>query len=194
MLFASSRTDSESIRLDDTWALGYDGRRFRPLVKLIDWLVIVLGAFALLTGLLALLGSLYTTDGEGIDGLGGSGIGLHRWQLAVLLVAFTGLVVLNLTGSRRAQRVSSRVTLVLAMFAFVGWWWAEIDVLLTPTNIDAASIALGGGTILTRVSLVLQMAVGLLMFTAAFPLAAVLSARRRRSIFRRRRPPSDVSQ
>ena len=62
------------------------------------------------------------------------------------------------------------------MVALVGWAWAAIDD-LTPTNIDAIDIlTLGGGMILTGISFGLQIGVGLLMFTAAFPLAAVLSA------------------
>jgi hypothetical protein len=158
MLFASYRADSESIGLLS---------RFRPLATLIDWLVVVVGALALLTGLLAVLGSLYTADGEGI----------HRWggQLVVLLVVFAGLVALHFIGSRWVRRVSSLITLGVGMVALVGWAWAVIDD-LTPTNTDFDSLTLGGGMILTGISLGLQIGVGLLMFTAAFPLAAVLSA------------------
>jgi polyferredoxin len=128
------------------------------LVTLIDRLVIVLGALALFTGLLA----------------------FRHWQFVVLLVTFTGLVALHFTGHRRVRWVSSLLAVVVALVALVAWWWAVIDDLSTQTNNDADSIALGGGVILTGVSLGLQIFVGLLMFAAACPLAAFLSALRRR--------------
>jgi hypothetical protein len=164
MLFASSGTaDSESIR------------PYHPVVTLINWLVLILSALALLTGLLALLGSLYTTEGQGIYRSDANGYPLRHWQLVLVLVVFTGLVALNFTGSRRVRRVSSLVAVVFALFASVAWWWAAIDDLQTQTYVSANDIALGVGMILTAFSLGLQIAVGLLMFTAAFPLAFVLS-------------------
>jgi hypothetical protein len=152
--------------------------RVRTPVSSIDWAVVVLGSAAVLAGLLAMLGSLYTTDRDTTRRWGTNGHDLQRWQLLVLLVIFAGLVVANFTAGRRVRRVGSLLVVAIALFGLVAWWWAAIDDLLGQTYISVGHIALGGGTLFTGVSLGLQIVVGVLMFTAAFPLAGERSATR----------------
>jgi hypothetical protein len=149
--------------------------RFRSPVAMIDWLVIILGASALLAGVAALFGSLYSDDGGAI-GWGARGDLVRRWQLVVVLVAFTGLLVVNLVGTPRVRKVSSLLALGVSLTSLVWWWWGAVSDLLAQTYISVDTISLGGGLVFTGISLGLQIAAGLLMFTAAFPLAAERSA------------------
>jgi hypothetical protein len=152
--------------------------RFWPPVALIDWLVVVFGAAALLAGLIAMLGTLYTTDREAVVEWGAGGHNLRRWQLAAILIAFAALVVSNFTASRRIRRAGSLLVVAIALFGLVAWWWDAIAELLAQEYIAVSHIGLGGGMIFTGVSLVLQLLVGVLMFTAAFPLAGERSTTR----------------
>ena len=145
-----------------------DRNRFRSPVAMIDWLIILLGGLALLAGLVALFGSLYTTE-DGSAGWGERGDLLRRWQLVVVLAVFAGLVALNFAGTQRVRKVTSLLALAVALSALVGWWWGAVSDLLAQTYISVGRIELGGGLIFTAISLGLQIAVGLLMFTAAFP-------------------------
>ena len=156
-----------------------DRNRFRSPVAMIDWLIILLGGLALLAGLVALFGSLYTTE-DGSAGWGERGDLLRRWQLVVVLAVFAGLVALNFAGTQRVRKVTSLLALAVALSALVGWWWGAVSDLLAQTYISVGRIELGGGLIFTAISLGLQIAVGLLMFTAAFPLASERSAGRTR--------------
>jgi hypothetical protein len=173
MLFAS---DS---RADRATAMRHGGTRFRAPVSMIDRLVIVLGGSALLAGLVALFGSLYGTE-DGSVGWGARGDLVRRWQLVVVLVVFAGLVALNLAGTPRVRKVSSLLALVVALSALVGWWWGAVSDLLAQTYISVGRLDVGGGLIFTAISLGLQIAVGLLMFTAAFAVASERSVGRTR--------------
>jgi hypothetical protein len=152
--------------------------QFRSPAAMIDWLVIILGASALLAGVVALFGSLYSDD-AGAIGWGRRGDLIRRWQLVAVLAAFAALVVVNLAGTPRVRKVSSLLVLGVALTSLVWWWWGAVSDLLAQTYISVETISLGGGLIFTGISLGLQIAVGLLMFTAAFPLAAERSAANR---------------
>ena len=99
--------------------------------------MLILGALAVLTGLLAILGSPYTIDGGSIYRGDGNDHELQRWQLMALLIVFSGLVASNFTQHRRVRRVTSLLALGLAMVASVAWWWAATDGLLTRTYVSA---------------------------------------------------------
>jgi len=152
-----------------------DRNPFRSPVAMIDWLVIILGALALLAGVVALFGSLYS-DEDGPIGWGARGDLVRRWQLVAVLVVFAALVVVNLAGTPLVRKVSSLLVLGVALTSLVWWWWGAVSDLLAQTYISVGTINLDGGLIFTGISLGLQIAVGLLMFTAAFPLAAERSA------------------
>jgi hypothetical protein len=156
---------------------------------MIDWLVIALGGVALVAGLVALFGSLYTSDESGalgaLDALdAGSGTvarvehgrELRSWQLAALLAAFAGLVASSFAAARRVRQVSSLLTLGVALTGFVAWWWTELGALLGQTYRDTGDVVLSGGTVFSGIALGLQIAVGVLLFMDAFSLSAEASA------------------
>ncbi|HEX4983470.1 MAG TPA: hypothetical protein VFV63_17320 [Ilumatobacteraceae bacterium] len=160
--------------------------RFRSPVSLIDWLVIALGGLGLVAGLIALLGSLYTSGGsdtlDALDRRSGTvaqvelGRELRGWQLAAWLTAFAVLVASNFAAAHRVRRVSSLLTLGGALTGFVAWWWTELGALLGQTYLDRGHVALSGAIVFTGIALGLQVAVGVLMFMAAFPFSAEASA------------------
>jgi hypothetical protein len=145
------------------------GRPARPLERLI----LVLGIVALTTGLVALVNPVYTYRDDGWviswDDFGRH----HRWQFALLLLLFLGLGALTFGRGQRARRVASALALGVALAGLLFWWWPRIEDLLLERGeaTTTGPATLGPGLALSGISLGLQVIVGVLMVTAAFPLA-----------------------
>jgi hypothetical protein len=158
--------------------------RFAPLRDalwgprtLLDRVTLVLALIAVVAGALAMAGSVWEVGSNGSRSWGGSSVGLQRWHLALLLVAFIGLMLVNYVGLRTTKKVAGLAVLVVALFGLVGWWWrAGIVRLLLQQNVggDSGPVKLGLGMTASGVSFGLQVVAATLAAISAFsPVGAV---------------------